>query len=144
MLLVVSCVQSNVSTQSSGVGQISPVNLRCEYLVDPLGVGVVKPRLSWKLESSQRVQKQSGYRLLVAISFEKLDSNVGDLWGSGKVQSDQSIHLVYNGRELSAIEMEISEDWLAGKRYLNMKTEIESESDSVSSDKKRIYRKNVA
>ena len=26
-------------------------NLRCEYLKDPLGVDVAKPRLSWKLET---------------------------------------------------------------------------------------------
>lgn len=47
-------------------------------------------------------------------------------------------------RLISAIEMEISEDWLAGKRYLNMKTEMESECESVNSDKKKFYRKNVA
>ena len=47
-------------------------------------------------------------------------------------------------RLVSAIEMEISEDWVAGKRYLNMKTEMENENESADSDKKRIYRKNVA
>jgi len=47
-------------------------------------------------------------------------------------------------RLVSAIEMEISEDWIAGKRYLNMKTEMENENESANSDKKRIYRKNVA
>jgi alpha-L-rhamnosidase len=26
-------------------------NLRCEYLEDPLGIDVAKPRLSWKLET---------------------------------------------------------------------------------------------
>jgi len=45
-------------------------------------------------------------------------------------------------RLVSAIEMEISEDWIAGKRYLNM--ELENENESVKSGKKRIYRKNVA
>jgi len=47
-------------------------------------------------------------------------------------------------RLVSAIEMEISEDWLAGKRYLNMNAEIEIENESANSGKKRIYRKNVA
>ena len=45
-------------------------------------------------------------------------------------------------RLVSAIEMEISEDWVAGKRYLNMNTENENE--SANSGKKRIYRKDVA
>lgn len=47
-------------------------------------------------------------------------------------------------RLVSAIEMEISEDWVAGKRYLNMKTEMENENESANSKEKRIYRKNVA
>jgi putative transposase len=47
-------------------------------------------------------------------------------------------------RLVSAIEMEISEDWIAGKRYLNMQTEMENETESANSGKKRIYRKNVA
>jgi len=47
-------------------------------------------------------------------------------------------------RLVSAIEMEISEDWLSGKRYLDMKAEMENENESANSGKKRIYRKNVA
>lgn len=47
-------------------------------------------------------------------------------------------------RLVSAIEMEISEDWVAGKRYLNMKAEMENENESANSNEKRIYRKNVA
>ena len=47
-------------------------------------------------------------------------------------------------RLVSAIEMEISEDWVAGKRYLDMNVEMESENESADSKAKRIYRKNVA
>jgi len=47
-------------------------------------------------------------------------------------------------RLVSAIEMEISEDWIAGKKYLNMNVEMENESESANSKEKRIYRKNVA
>ena len=47
-------------------------------------------------------------------------------------------------RLVSAIEMEISEDWVAGKRYLNMNVEMENENESANSKEKRIYRKNVA
>jgi transposase-like protein len=45
-------------------------------------------------------------------------------------------------RLVSAIEMEISEDWLAEKRYLTMETE--SECESADSNDKKIYRKKVA
>jgi alpha-L-rhamnosidase len=42
------------------------VNLRCEYLTDPLGIDVVKPRLSWVMEdrgqeSGSRGLKQTAY-----------------------------------------------------------------------------------
>jgi putative transposase len=47
-------------------------------------------------------------------------------------------------RLVSAIEMEISEDWIVGKRYLNMQTEMENENEFANSKEKRIYRKNVA
>jgi len=40
--------------------------------------------------------------------------------------------------------MEISEDWVAGKRYLNMNVEMENESESADSKEKRIYRKDAA
>ena len=36
---------------------LRPVDLRCEYLVNPVGVDVLEPRLSWKNESDQRGQK---------------------------------------------------------------------------------------
>jgi transposase-like protein len=47
-------------------------------------------------------------------------------------------------RLVSAIEMEISEDWIAGKRYLDMTVETENEDESAKSKENRIYRKNVA
>jgi transposase-like protein len=47
-------------------------------------------------------------------------------------------------RLVSAIEMEISEDWIAGKRYLTMNAEKENVDPTVNSNKKRIYRKTVA
>src|SRR5512140_2421760 len=78
-------------------------DLRCEYRHAPLGIDVTQPRLSWVLESnkkSARGQSQSGYRLLVASTRQKLDANQGDLWDSGQVESDQSIQLRYAGKPL--------------------------------------------
>jgi hypothetical protein len=64
---------------SSTTDVLSSADLRCEYLVNPLGIDVQKPRLSWKLDSSIRGQKQTAYQILVASSPEKLTSNIGDL-----------------------------------------------------------------
>ena len=80
--------------------RIKVTDQRCEYLEDPLGIDVTRPRLSWRLESGQRGQRQTAYHLLVASSPEKLAQNTGDLWDSGKVRSDQSIHVAYDGKAL--------------------------------------------
>ncbi|MFX0135220.1 MAG: alpha-L-rhamnosidase, partial [Candidatus Hodarchaeota archaeon] len=84
------------------IGNIKPDFLRCEYLINPLGIDVVKPRLSWILESNKRNQKQTAYHILVAESEEILDGNKGNLWDSGKVISDQTAHIIYNGKELTS------------------------------------------
>ena len=85
-----------------GADSIRPAELRCEYLVNPLGIDQRRPRLSWRSESDLRGQKQTAYHLLVAGSRDQLDKNDGDLWDSGRVQSDQSIHVVYAGKPLES------------------------------------------
>ncbi len=79
---------------------VTMTNLTCEYLTDPLGIDEKEPCLSWQLESAQRGQQQTAYHIIVASSREKLDKNTGDLWDTRKVKSDQSIHVVYGGKEL--------------------------------------------
>jgi len=101
-LAVTSCTRSNAGKDSPVVELLKPADLRCEYLVNPLGIDEVKPRLSWKLESNQRGQKQTAYRIVVSSSREKLDKNVGDLWDTDKVKSDQSIHVVYKGKPMES------------------------------------------
>ena len=81
-------------------GDLTPENLRCEYRVDPEGIDVSVPRLSWTLAADHNGQEQTAYRVLVASSPEILERNEGDLWDSKKVISDQTIHIPYNGRTL--------------------------------------------
>jgi len=38
----------------------------------------------------------------------------------------------------------INQDWIVGKRYLDMNVEMENENEPADSKEKRIYRKNVA
>ncbi|NLH40417.1 MAG: family 78 glycoside hydrolase catalytic domain [Planctomycetes bacterium] len=83
-------------------GGVEPQNLRCEYLMNPLGIDVVEPRLSWTLESDKRGQVQTAYRILVASSPKLLDKETGDLWDSGKVVSSQSNQIVYAGKPLES------------------------------------------
>jgi alpha-L-rhamnosidase len=77
-------------------------NLRCEYRVNSVGLDVRQPRLSWTLASDQRGQKQTAYQIFVASSAETLAKDDGDLWDSGKVTSDQTMHLAYAGKLLQS------------------------------------------
>lgn len=74
---------------SVAVADVNVTNLRCEYLKDPLGIDVAKPRLSWQLVSAERDQKQTAYQIIVE-----------GLWDSGKIPSDQSINVEYDGPAL--------------------------------------------
>jgi alpha-L-rhamnosidase len=71
-------------------------------LTNPLGIDVLNPRLSWKSSSLIRGQKQTAYRIIVASSPENLKNNIGDLWDSGKVSSDKSNHVAYDGKSLES------------------------------------------
>jgi len=79
---------------------LSPVALRCEYLVNPPGIDESRPRLTWRVESNERGQRQAAYRILVASSAEKLANQAGDLWDSGKVASGETVNLAYAGQSL--------------------------------------------
>lgn len=77
-------------------------NPRCELLQDPIGIDVREPRLSWELFTDKRNIRQTAYHIIVSSTEEKLKKNEGDLWNSGKVNSSQSIHVVYKGKPLTS------------------------------------------
>ena len=94
------CMPLTAATCSAG--SLVPVELRCEYLVNPRGIDETEPRLSWKVESDRRGQMQSAYQIHVASSLEKLAAGNADLWNSGKVQSRETLHIAYAGQTLKS------------------------------------------
>lgn len=100
-IFLLAAVSSTLLVQSSAIAApLTAQRLRCEFAADPLGVDVPRPRLSWRVASNQRGQRQTAYRVLVASSREKLDANDGNLWDSGKTDSDQTLHVPYDGERL--------------------------------------------
>jgi alpha-L-rhamnosidase len=79
---------------------VSLTYLRCEYEVDPLGIDVRQPRLSWQLTADGRGVMQAAYQVRVAESEAGLAAS--PIWDSGRVDSDQSIHVVYDGPALAS------------------------------------------
>ncbi|MES2476375.1 MAG: family 78 glycoside hydrolase catalytic domain [Verrucomicrobiota bacterium] len=84
------------------LGAVKIDHLRCEYLTQPLGIDEVKPRLSWRLDSLERGQAQTAWRILVASTPEALAADQGDLWDSGKVLGDATSQIEYAGVALSS------------------------------------------
>jgi alpha-L-rhamnosidase len=76
---------------------IGILDLRCEQLENPLGLDAPRPRLSWKLDSNQRGQKQTAYEIIVATSARNLRPGRADLWDSGKVVSEDTTEIYYSG-----------------------------------------------
>ena len=83
-------------------GPAAPTGLRCEYLSNPMGIDVQKPRFSWVLHHSERAQIETAYQILIGGSAEGLAREAGNVWDSGKVDSSDSTQVVYAGKSLSS------------------------------------------
>jgi alpha-L-rhamnosidase len=97
IILLICC-----SEVASALGALRISNLKCEMLVNPKGIDVLLPRFSWQASTEKRGMKQLAYQVIVASSSSKLAQNQGDLWNSGKVASDQSLHVHYAGKPLKS------------------------------------------
>ncbi len=72
---------------------IKPVELKCEYKINPTSIDEKRPRFSWIIEYENYNSFQTAYRLLVSSSIKYLNSDSGDVWDTRKVQSPDSIYL---------------------------------------------------
>ena len=104
-VLVVACGPGVPDQPVIADSNLRPTQLTVEYTASPNNVGAAKPRLSWRFESRDpkaKDQAQTAYRILVASSPQKLDRDVGDLWDTGRLSSDQSTLVPYAGATLQS------------------------------------------
>jgi alpha-L-rhamnosidase len=80
----------------------TPVRLRSEYLVNPLGIDTVAPHLSWQSDNAEPNWAQSAYEIFVASSEQKLSGGKADIWDSGKISSAESVGIAYRGPALES------------------------------------------
>jgi len=73
--------------------QVIVQHLLCENVVNPVGIDIQKPQLSWQLQSLQRGVFQTAYEIIVS-------SQNKPIWKSGKVLSSESINISYSGPAL--------------------------------------------
>jgi alpha-L-rhamnosidase len=100
-ILFILCLLLTTSLLQAG---IKPVRLTCEYLQDPQVIDVLNPRLSWIniADENERGQIQTAWEIRVSVSREKLLTGDAGLWNSGKIKSNESVNITYNGITLTS------------------------------------------
>jgi hypothetical protein len=74
---------------------LKPVDLHVKNYASPYGVDTAKPLFAWRLESEERAQEQTHYRIVV-----RSDDRI--CWDSGKVASGEQLGVPYAGEPLES------------------------------------------
>ncbi len=77
-------------------------DLRCESLQNPLGIDKTTPRFSWKISSEKNGTEQKAFQILVAAELSDLTEHKASFWNLGKVESNASIYVPYQGQKLNS------------------------------------------
>ncbi len=93
-----------IAVTTVSVANTEVKDLVCEYNSNPLGIDIKKPRLSWKIFSDQQNVTQTAYEIWVADSPDKLNKKSKLIWNTGKVESNKSVNLVYDGPEIKSMQ----------------------------------------
>ena len=80
--------------------QINIANLKCEYLVEPIGIDSHAPRFTWQITGEKTGTKQTSYEIIVGTDSMDLKLGRGKLWNSGEIKSGKSF-AIYSGNVLS-------------------------------------------
>lgn len=77
----------------------SPTALRTEYLVNPLGIDQLHPRLTWKMDDTRRGARQTAYRIMVGTDSVALTQGKPNYLTTDWIKSTNSLY-TYNGPAL--------------------------------------------
>ncbi len=77
-------------------------HLLCNNLSNPLGTDVLQPQFTWQLQSNVRNVMQSAYEIRMGNREALSGKEKAIQWSSGKIISDQSVHVNYNGTPLQS------------------------------------------
>jgi alpha-L-rhamnosidase len=82
--------------------ELSFKDLTVDHKVNPIGISNHHPRFSWKIKSTGYNIIQTAYMIRVSMDDKFLSSKI--LWQSGKIQSEESVLLPYNGPDLKSAQ----------------------------------------
>ncbi len=75
------------------------VNLKCEYLQNPVGIDSPSPRFVWQIKDEQTGSKQHAFQIIIDADSMDVVVGRGRLWNSGQLKSPESL-AVYSGNML--------------------------------------------
>ena len=96
-----------LSIQSCAIGKDGALQvnkLTIEGRDTLLGSDILKPRLSWKINSSERDVLQKAYHVLVASTPGNLKKDIGDIWDSKLTETDNSLNVQFDGKRLTSYQ----------------------------------------
>lgn len=85
-----------------GKADCQTYDLTCELQTNPIGIDVTTPRFSWKMHSTARNARQTAYQILLADTPELLKEEKANIWNSGKINSDCSLLIPFEGAPLAS------------------------------------------
>ncbi len=88
----------------TGAGQQvgRPIAIKTEYLSNPIGIQEDIPRFSWEFEESEPGFLQSACEIIVSDNLQDIQNTKGNIWSSGKIQSQENIQVLYKGPPLKS------------------------------------------
>ena len=101
ILVCALCTVLSISNLFAKNSQFQPKSLQCEYLINPLGIDEVHPRLNWVSDVSGKKSEQTAYRIFIDTDSLALKKGRSNCLDSKKVKSSAT-QLVYNGQPLKS------------------------------------------
>jgi alpha-L-rhamnosidase len=78
---------------------VQPDQLKCEYLVSPIGIDSPHPRLTWRMTDDRQNAKQTAYRIYIGKDSMEVVGKKGISWDTGKKMSSSQL-VTYDGKPL--------------------------------------------
>jgi alpha-L-rhamnosidase len=94
------CILSIIMLTTNKItAQTTPSQLKCEYLIHPIGVDALQPRFMWMMSDDRMGARQTAYSIVVGTDSLQVVKGTGDSWITGKISSSKAL-VCYNGTTL--------------------------------------------
>lgn len=98
-MLPAAVIRATPPDETTSASPLVLTEMRCEYLREPLGIDTPRPQFGWRLADPRhfRGQRPTAWQIVVEGSAT---GSPALPWDSGKVVSDESVHVTCDGAPL--------------------------------------------